>query len=210
MLRLLMILAFLVSYAPLITASTGSQYQPTSGGFGFIIIILLIICYTRRKREIGGWYLYFLIQLFLAIAISIPTTIYSLITNNPGDFINAGYYLLFLLTLLPSMILLIAQGVIAITMISKKGRDWKLVKLLIKVLWADLMISILNLLIDIAYWPESSPLDILAIIWPVIWLPYFIRSKRIRQIYETKTWGLEMPGQHSQKTGDIRNPEILP
>ncbi len=154
-------------------------------------LLLFFICYTRRKSAIGGWYLYFLIQLFLGIAILIPMSLLGLSNYNPLNHQSFGYYILYLISTVPSDLFMIGQVIIAIKLILISGRDWKYVKLLIFVLLGDLLFSIIALTIDAFFWPDYLAFDVLALIWPCIWLPYFIKSTRIKAVYKTKTWGLE-------------------
>jgi hypothetical protein len=184
---MLVIIMYAVSFA------TETTNAPNTSGFaGCMGLILFIICYSRRLHEVGGWYLYYVIQLFIAIALFLFMNISTYSSFNPANYQNLGYYLLFLLTDLPGGIFLIGQAIIILKMVSDSGRDWKYVKILMLILWGDLIFSTLRVVIDLKFSPSDLVFAIMAIIWPCIWLPYFKRSKRIEKIYKTNTWGIEI------------------
>jgi threonine/homoserine efflux transporter RhtA len=86
----------------------------------------------------------------------------------------------------PTDIILLIQVVTAERL--RKSRNVRFVRMLRTVLWIDLAAAGVGLVIDMSEFPDSVPLDMLAVIWPAVWLPYFYRSKRVKRVFETRDW----------------------
>jgi hypothetical protein len=79
----------LMAANPAFAASGDTQRQPLAGGG---LLVTLAIVYLSRRRAIGGWLLYFYVQLYLSLAISlifIPQVISNL---NPRQWDNSFLY----------------------------------------------------------------------------------------------------------------------
>jgi|GEM_PF-2075933 len=171
----------------LLGASNGTTQGTPSYGVIWAIIIFFI-CYARRKKAIGGWLLYYFIQLYAGSLLYIGLSITGISNYNPTGWENIKLYLLYLLTTIPETIFLLCQFVLSFWMIPVRKRSWKIIKLLKLILVFDIIFSLVAVAIDSIYWPETSIFSILGLIWPTIWLPYFARSKRIRSVYQRKDW----------------------
>jgi hypothetical protein len=64
------VLAFLSFCAPVFAADGTGQAAPVPGG-GIGALIMWYVCGSRKKQEIGGWLLYYYIQLYLAVIVSL-------------------------------------------------------------------------------------------------------------------------------------------
>ena len=64
-----------------------------------------------------------------------------------------------------------------------KTRDYYWVKQLKVVLVLDLIFVLLAMLIDYQFFKDNLPFDVLALIWPLIWLPYFSKSVRVEKVF---------------------------
>jgi hypothetical protein len=53
-------------------AQSDSSRPPSFGGC--VRLILLYLCASRRDREIGGWLLYYYVQLYLGVLVLVVTT----------------------------------------------------------------------------------------------------------------------------------------
>lgn len=169
-------------------AADGSNSKPFSG-IGLIgALIMLYICASRRKNEIGGWLLYYYIQMYIGVIIMVIVFLFSFNNYRPSSWSgNIGLYLLFLLSVIPILLLQPLQLIVAEKL--RLSRDFQFLKYLRYVLWADLAFSAVSTIIDIGYFPSCVPFDVIGFLWPIIWLPYFYKSKRVRSVFETKDWG---------------------
>ena len=160
--------------------------------FGRVIIILaaivglipLLICVNRRTREIGGWLLYYYIQLYVAVVFILISTVLTVHDYLPPAWAaQPGLYPWFLLSIVPGRLVLLVQLVFAEML--RLSRDYRHVHALRLVLWADFAAAIIAIAIDVSFFKHKLILDILALIWPFIWLPYFYVSKRVVRVFRT-------------------------
>lgn len=153
-----------------------------------LLLIIFLVCFLRRKNEIGGWLLFYFISVTLSMLIWIAITIPALPLFNPSAWFEKGKYFLFLFTAVPNDLLLIGQFIVSMMLISKRFRDWKYVNYLRGILLAQIVFSLILLPLDMSLSPESTIFDLIALIAPIIWLLYFSFSKRIRSVYKNKDW----------------------
>jgi hypothetical protein len=98
-------------FPPAILAASETQSPSNSAPPGALIIGLT--CWLARKKPIGGWLLFFFIQLYLGLAVAIVLLFaVSLRNYNPALWPSTNLYLLFLLSSLPPLLLLSTQAVI--------------------------------------------------------------------------------------------------
>jgi hypothetical protein len=153
-----------------------------------LLLIISLVCFMRRKFEIGGWLLFYFISVVLSAFMWLALTIPALQLFNPSCWSDSGRYLLFIVTAVPNDLLLIGQFIVSMMLILKRFRDWKYVNCLRIILLSQIVFSLILLPLDISLSPQSIPLDLIAMIAPVVWLLYFSLSKRIRSVYKDKDW----------------------
>jgi len=172
----------------LLWASQSERPSTAPSAGGALALILFVICYSRRKKAIGGWLLFYFIQLFWGVFLSLILTLTSIRNYNPSEYGSTSLYLLFLMTTIPSFLLRLAQVGLSFKLIPDQHRNWKFVNMLRVILGLELLFALIGIPIDLVHWPENVALDIFALIWPLIWLPYFSFSKRVRSVYLSKDW----------------------
>jgi hypothetical protein len=182
--------AFLVSivtivFPSIVFAASESQRPPVPGA-AVGALIMWWICYHRRQQPIGGWLLYYFIQLYVAFAFALFITLISLENYRPSAWEGSNLYYLFLLSTVPGLIIEIAQVIVATGLL--RVRDWRWVSYLKMVLVVHLVFVGIAIAIDAMYFQDSIVFDVLALIWPIIWLPYFSKSKRVERVFKTKDW----------------------
>ncbi len=181
--------------ATTVFADSGSQSSPppVSGCGG---LILLYICSKRKEQEIGGWLLYYYIQLYLGLFVTVAMFAASFDNYRPDSWSGAPeLYPWFLASTLPLLLLTPAELVVAEKL--RRSRDPRFLKWLRAVLWAGLAVALLGGAIDMAKFPSNLLLDVIPLVWPLIWLPYFHRSTRVKKVFITKDWFVPwaaMPG----------------
>jgi len=181
----LIIITLIISFPTMALAEGGSTTSRSSGGAAMALIMYLI-CSRRKEKEIGGWLLYYYIQLYLGLIMMIVITIASINNYNPASWEDNKLYMLFLFSTIPGILVYFIQtGVAAMAM---KTRDYEWIKKLRAVLIIDIIIVLLATLIDFQFFKDNLAIDILQLIWPLIWLPYFYKSVRVEKVFVSKDW----------------------
>ena len=174
-------------------AQTSGRAETPPSPVGILWIILWVVCATRRKQEMGGWLLFYYIQLYLGLVFSVVMLAISFQNYLPRTWANApGLYPLFLLSTLPAFAIIIAQLVVAERL--RLSRDQRHLVMLKRVLWINLAFAGIASAIDATYFPENIAFDVIAFVWPLIWLPYFYRSNRVARVFITKDWVVPASG----------------
>lgn len=174
-------------------ASTDTPATPVTpaplGGFALVLtLIIWYVCASRRKKEIGGWLLYYYIQLYIGAFTVALITVGTSESYLPKAWVNSpDLYPLFLLTAIPSLLLYGAQFVVAERL--RLSRKYAYVPILRYILFADLAFSLIATVINNKYFVESSVgFTMMTIIWPIIWIPYFYFSKRVKGVFKNRDW----------------------
>jgi len=150
-------------------------------------LILIILCVARRKREIGGWLLYYYIQLYSGTIFSIILLLISFQNYLPLTWGGVtGLYLLFLLSTIPSIVILFLELIYAERL--RKSRSFAHIRPFRTVLWFHFGFAVLGLLIDLMVFQDNVPLAVIGLIFPTIWLLYFYYSKRVARVFRTHDW----------------------
>lgn len=182
----------LLSTLPIASAfadTAGSASQPFTPGFG---ILGFLIAYSSRRRPIGGWLLYFYMQLYLSLLITLVLTIPYIEYLSPSKWARTDLYVWYLLSVIPC---LIAQGteVVFGTLMINRRTEMNVRRLRTTIL--ALMIStVISLLIDLKFFNEGADgtaavtMDILTIFFSAIWLAYFYKSVRVQRVFISHNW----------------------
>lgn len=175
------------------TTSTSTSSQTTTTGPTIGLLIAWWICSSRKRNAIGGWLLYYYMQLFVGTAFAILMILVSLGTLaenlNIANWDNETMqYFLYVISVVPSGILLIVELVFGSMLLSKKFRNRKFYNFLRITMAASFTFRLIGLLIDSNYWPENIAFDILPIIGSMLWFLYFTYSKRVKFVFIENKW----------------------
>lgn len=161
-----------------------------SSGVGVLLTLLIwYVCASRRKKEIGGWLLYYYIRLYIGVMIVVLVTVSSYDNYLPEAWTNTpDLYPFFLLTTVPGLLLYCAEFVVAEKL--RTSRNYAYVPILRYILFAALVSSLIAIVINNKYFEEDSTafFNITTMIWPIIWIPYFYRSKRVMSVFKNRDW----------------------
>lgn len=172
------------------TSAVEATATSSNAGYGVAwAAIIWGICYARKKKAIGGWLLLYLIQVFFGTAFWVFTTIMMRSSYIPASWPSFGRYLLFLVETVPFDIASVALFILSFNMISRTRRNWKTIILVQIALLITLCGSVISIIIGSL--GENVALivfDVWGAIWALAWLAYFVKSKRVRAVFQTKNW----------------------
>jgi hypothetical protein len=171
-------------------AATETPASSLLSSMGVLLTLLLwYVCASRKKKEIGGWLLYYYIQLYMAVITTVLVTISNFDNYLPKTWIEAqDLYPFFLLSTVPGSLLLCFQFVVAEKL--RMSRNYGYVLILRYVLFVDLAASLIAMVINNKYFEgsQASFFNMMTMIWPIIWIPYFYFSKRVRGVFKNRDW----------------------
>jgi hypothetical protein len=193
------------------TAYAESQAPSTRniGGPLFGASIAALICYKARKRAIGGWLLYYYIQLYGGTLILGIISLASISNYYPQNWADKPLYTLYLLSTIPTDITNIFEIIVASFLLSKRFRNSSTVNILRVVFVLAFIFSIIGIFIDLAHWKESVPFDILGILWPGIWFFYFTFSKRVDSVFRRTDWDYSSFSAQDQLAGEMDQAKFI-
>lgn len=183
--------AIFVSSIPAYAADSDTKSTAPLGGIPGALLMWWI-CSRRKDQSIGGWLLYFYIQLYASAAVSLVVIYLSLKNYNPANWQDMTLYWLWVISVFPAQFLLILQ--VALGSIMLMQREWKWVQYLMLSLTMDLAFALLSMFIDGWHFPDNVYLNFLTIAYAALWLLYFCRSVRVKAVFKTHNWVIAPKG----------------
>lgn len=162
----------------LLEAQTGASQFNGSG----LALIAGIIAALRRKQAIGGWLFYFFCQVGLGLMLIGVTTHWR--RYLPAAWADPGQYMLFTVSNLSRIALLMVIAALSVVLL--RTREWRWVAALKYALICYGFLTLLKLLVDDLWFPESQRLDLLSLAFPCVWMVYFDASRRVRWVFLDK------------------------
>lgn len=186
--RIVILLLLCLGAVPLpVLGADSTQSSPPFPGAGVGGLVMWYVCASRKQKEIGGWLLYYYIQLYLGVLVSIVVFAASFKAYLPDTWSAVpDLYPMFLLSTLPGLLVLPVQLVVA--EILRVSRNAKWIRLLRYVLWFDLAMAGVAAAVDTQYFKEDLVFDVIGVLWPIVWLPYFYFSRRVNRVFRLKDW----------------------
>ena len=171
-----------------IAATEGPTAQtPTTGGF----LLGFAIAYLTRRSQIGGWLLYYYMQLYSSLLLN---TFLTLVTQsgiaqlNPNAWDSAPLYTWYVVSVGPVLLLMAIEAVIATYLLARRNKAN--VRRLQTVLMLLVAAAGLSLAIDLSFFSAgaSTFFDVLTLVSAVVWYLYFRQSKRVRLVFIEHNW----------------------
>ena len=167
-------------------AATGDA--PTHPAAGAGIFVAFAIAYVSRRRSIGGWLLYYYLQLYFSFLISFVFVPQLLSNLSPSNWEDSLLYVMFLLSVVPVMAIQLLEVVVATILLFRRSEQN--LKILRKTLIALVVTSAIAVPIDITYFGDTLNifLDVITLVFAVIWLLYFSISRRVKMVFISRNW----------------------
>jgi hypothetical protein len=166
----------------LASSSTSTPYTPSFPGG----IIAWIVCYKQRRSEIGGWLLFYYWHLYAGVLLTLMFFALAFQSYVPESFQNPTDYHLFLVTAVPSIVLFAVEVAIGTMLISV--RTWDMLCLLRWVMVASVIWEAIAITINSQKFPDNVPLDFYSGGMSLVWLIYFLVSKRVKHVFKAHDW----------------------
>ena len=178
------IIAFFTN-SEVLAASADAPRQHVAGGGLFIAFG---IAYLSRRRPIGGWLLYFYVQLYLSLFISLIVVSQVVSNLDPRQWSNSFLYVMFFLSTFPMLATEFLEIFAATKLLFR--RNEQNVKFLRKILIALAITSAMALVIDVKYFQEvlSPVFDSITLVFAIIWFLYFSKARRVKMVFINRTW----------------------
>ena len=172
-------------FSPEVLAADSRQGQNTVGAGLFLA---WAIAYLTRRRAIGGWLLYFYIQLYLSLLFSLVFLPRVFANLNPSSWDSANLYVMFFLSTAPVVLTQAFEAYAATLLLTR--RNERMLRLLRLALLALVICSGVALGIDIGYFSDAATLlfDSLTFGFACIWCGYFQKAARVRMVFVERAW----------------------
>lgn len=165
--------------------SSSPSYMPGLVALGPLWMYWL--CNSQKHKSIGGWLLYFYIQIYLGVPLMLGVFLISSLPHlDASRWPDQTAFALFTLKSILPIVMITAQAIMATVLLKK--REWMMVNVLRGLFVADLLSAVFCVAIDQVYWPSMVVRGIAGLLWPVIWLGYFSYSKRVQHVFKTHDW----------------------
>src|SRR5208282_371945 len=175
----------LAAIPALAAKSSSPSYVPGLVALGPLWMYWL--CNSQKHKSIGGWLLYFYIQIYLGVLLVVAVFLVSSLPQlEASRWTDQTAFALFTLKSILPVVMITAQAIMATVLLKK--REWMMVNLLRGVFVADLLSAVICVAIDAIYWPSMLVRGMAALLRPIIWLGYFSYSKRVQRVFKTHDW----------------------
>jgi hypothetical protein len=179
------LIVFLSMATNAFAASSGTRNQSAAGG---ALFVAFAIAYFSRRRAIGGWLLYYYVQLYAGFAFSllfIPQIIKNL---SPSNWQNSLEYVMYFFSVMPVFAVEIVELYAGTKLLFRKNKAN--VTLLRNVLIALVVVSGCAIAIDLIYFKEDGSFifDIFIFVFSIIWAWYFSKARRVKLVFIENNW----------------------
>ena len=177
-----------IGMAGVADALAASASQPAQNPAGAGLAVGFAIAYLFRRRQIGGWLLYFYMQLYGSLLINTILLTSTISQLNPDAWDSAQRYVWYVVSTVPVLISIVAEVTVATLLLIR--RTEANIRLMRAVLVALLVASGASLCIDLEYFNDGANLffDVLTVLFAAIWLAYFRKAKRVRRVFIEHSW----------------------
>jgi len=182
-------------------ADAATKTNPSTMGAAFWITFFIV--YFSRKKAIGGWLLYYYVQLYISIFVSVAILFTSLNNFKPSSWEDISLYPFYLISVVPSYLLSLVQLFISTKLLFIKYRNINNLKFLRMIMVVTIIFDVIGLAIDIKHFSDNVFLSGYILIITIIWCAYFYTSKRVNAVFIENKW------EYIEKPVEILSPEEI-
>ena len=176
---------FLLTSTTAIAASADESNQPV---LGTGLFVAFAIAYLSRRRAIGGWLLYFYIQLYFSLLFSLLFLPQVLSDLNPNYWEESLLYVMYFLSVVPLILAqLVEAGVATVLLFQRSESNVKKLRVTLCIL---ILASTAAFAVDLFYFTDEPALffDGITLMFSIIWTFYFLNSKRVKSVFIDNDW----------------------
>lgn len=175
--------------------AANNTYTPTLP-LGWLVAWL--ICSRRKEQAIGGWLLFFYWQLYSGILMTVVFFAINFQSYVPENFDHPTTYYLFLISAVPGILILGLQVAVGTMLLSVRTPD--MLRLLRWLMGGGVIAAFIGTMIDFKYFPGNAGLGIFLTLLPeVLWLAYFLKSRRVHHVFEAGDWDIAVNSIYSTR-----------
>ena len=182
-------------------ADAATKTNPSTMGAAFWITFFIV--YFSRKKAIGGWLLYYYVQLYISIFVSVAILFTSLNNFKPSSWEDISLYPFYLVSVVPSYLLFVVQLFLSTKLLFIKYRNINNLKILRMIMVVTVAFDVIGLAIDIKHFSDNVFLSVYSLIISIIWCAYFYVSKRVNAVFIENKW------EYIEKPVEILSPEEI-
>jgi hypothetical protein len=149
-------------------------------------LVTAIVSLVRRKRDIGGWLMYFYFWIGAVLAVYLQDALGNYRVFLPSSRLNPANQLALIVAVYPRLFVLL--GVVTVAVAVLKRREWLWIERLRLMLGATVVITGISVVLDAIYFPRSLLANLIRCVMLCVWLTYFHVSKRVHHVFRTKDW----------------------
>ena len=158
----------------------------------------LAIAYLSRRRQIGGWLLYYYMQLFVSMVmtcvVSLPTIVKQI---QPTEWDSASLYVWYLLSTVPELAIFMAEIILSALLLFRRNETT--LRLVRFTQLALVVATGVSLCISFVHFDESTTiiLESYSLFFAIVWFWYFRTATRVQCVFIERRWDYE--GLHAAK-----------
>jgi hypothetical protein len=172
-------------------AAAGASSNPSPLGAGLFIACGL--AYVTRRRRIGGWLLYFYVQLYSSALMQLVFLPRALADFRPSHWDDASLYVWYIVSASAQILAQLAVVVLATTLLAR--RTQLNVQRTTWATGAQAGAASLALALNLSVFHDTvaATLSGLVLVFSSIWCAYFLRSLRVRRVFIEQNWDTSAP-----------------
>jgi hypothetical protein len=151
-------------------------------------LLFALLCWFRRKEEIGGWLMFFYYQVYAGTFLSLSAVAKQIGVYTPRPWKNETNHIFFIIAAIPRLVGFLMIVIIATILLKKRELSW--LSRLRLVMGIELTLMACSLLIDAYRFPSAFTFDLTEAILLSLWLTYFFQSQPVHDIFVTHDWAL--------------------
>jgi hypothetical protein len=166
------------AYLTLVLTSPRASWIPA------LALLFMVVCYARRKQEVGGWLLYFYGWMFALFYWYLRDFLGHAALFLPNARLEKTVHLALILTVIPR--LLATCAVVVLIIILSNVREWIWVERLRLMLAVTVVVAGISVALDARYFPGTLAVNAMRLFMLGIWLVYLFVSDRVQRVFRTR------------------------